>query len=413
MSYFRYEALDRNGKIVMGTMDAPDASVVDARLSQMGYHAQNVTAAPALNRKPANGAQSAKTLTPVPGVQPQDVSKRGGAGAKELALFFRQFAALVRSGIPLFQALDNLGPRTAQPALRDTAKEMTDAVRGGGRISDVMEKYPRLFAPHVVSSVRSGELGGFLDIVLDEIALDYEQDLAFYKGMWLPKAFIFQGLIAIAIAQPLFPTLFPNAQFGQYLFLVVVRNLPIAAVLMLIARLIYLRYQQPDKLRDRDALALRVPVFGDLARQKALASFVRTLRRLFHAGLQPISAWEGAMNVASNTIIREKLVESYGLMQHGMALHDAFTATGLFANETEQLLATGVLSGQMVDMLDRVAEFYQNNVDRAFSHARFWMYRLGITATIILVGVLLIMMFKSYFAAVFGFTKDFMPEAGV
>ncbi len=400
MSYYRYEAIDRNGKIVMGTMDAPDESMVNARLSQMGYRPQAVTAAPGGSR-PANGAGGTKTIPPGGQAPPMGSAKVGSAGAKDMALFFRQFAALVRSGIPLYQALDNLGPRTIQPALRQTSAEMAENVRSGARISDVMERYPQLYAPHVVASVRSGELGGFLEIVLDEIAHDYEQELAFYKGMWLPKAFVVQAFIAIAIAQPLFPTLFPNAEFGRYFFLAFVRNLPIALVLLLLLRLFLRRMQRPDKLRQRDAFALKVPVFGDLARQKALASFVRTLRRLFNAGLQPITAWEGAMNVASNTIIREKLSDSHEMMRKGMAVHDAFTATGLFANETEQLLATGVVSGQMVDMLDRVAEYYQNNVDRAFTHARFWMYRLGIIATIILTGVLLIMMMKTYFAGIF------------
>jgi type IV pilus assembly protein PilC len=158
-------------------------------------------------------------------------------------------------------------------------------------------------------------------------------------------------------------------------------------------------------------MALKTPVFGDLARQKALASFVRTLRKLFAAGLGPITAWEGAMHVAPNVVIREKLIEAYDMMQHGVALHDAFSATGLFANETEQLLATGVVSGQMVQMLDRVAEYYQDNVDRAYSSARFWMFRLASTMVIVLMGALVITLIISYFSSVFSFVDEFLPEA--
>jgi type IV pilus assembly protein PilC len=169
--------------------------------------------------------------------------------------------------------------------------------------------------------------------------------------------------------------------------------------------------QEPENREKRDKLALRIPVFGDLARQKALASFVRSLRKLFAAGLGPITAWEGAMNVAPNVVIRDKLIEAHGMMQKSVALHDAFTATGLFANETEQLLATGVVSGQMVQMLDRVAEYYQDNVDRAYSSARFWMFRLAFTMCIILVGALVIMLMSSYFSSVFKWVDDFLPEA--
>ena len=117
------------------------------------------------------------------------------------------------------------------------------------------------------------------------------------------------------------------------------------------------------------------------------------------------------MNVAPNTVIRGTLVEAYDMMQHGVALHDAFSATGLFANETEQLLATGVVSGQMVPMLDRVAEYYQDNVDRAYSSARWWMYRFAGVATLILMGALMIMVVINYFSSVFSFTDNFMPEA--
>src|SRR5512135_581401 len=141
MAFYRYEAVDRAGKTVMGTMDAPTESEVTARLSQMGYEPQAVI--------PAPGTRARTTALPTPAAQPSSASKRGGASAKDLAVFFRQFAALSRAGISLYQALDNLGPRTPQPALSKTAHEMAEAAHSGGRISDVMEQYPRLFAPHV------------------------------------------------------------------------------------------------------------------------------------------------------------------------------------------------------------------------------------------------------------------------
>ncbi|HXG22958.1 MAG TPA: type II secretion system F family protein [Chthonomonadales bacterium] len=400
MSFFRYEAIDRAGKTVIGTMDADSESVVSARLMQMGYRPQRIIPSPTAPARIKAGAQTASRMT-VP-----DVSRLGGAGPKDLALFFRQFAALVRSGITLYQALDNLGPRTANPALARTAREMAETAHNGGRISDVMERYPRLYAPHVVASVRAGELGGFLEIVLDEIAYDYEQEIAFYKGMWLPKLLVIQGLLALAIAQPLFPTLFPDNRLPDYLRLVFLRNIPITIGLLLLFRLWYAWMQAPTCRAKRDALVLRVPVFGDLARQRSLAAFVRMLRRLFAAGIGPIGAWEGAMNVAPNAVIRAKLIEAYAMIRQNIPLHEAFIATGLFANQAEQLLATGVLSGQIVDMLDRVAEYYQDNVQRAFDSARFWMYRLGFSIFLALSGAVLILLTKTYFDSIFRFAES-------
>jgi type II secretory pathway component PulF len=398
MSLYLYEAVDRSGKVVNGAMDAPDEAMVTARLSQMGYQAQWVKPSP----RNSAGKRRASAKTAVV-TQPLTANLKG-ATPRENALFFRQFAALVRSGISLYQALDHLQPRTRHPSLAQTVTEMREAARSGGRISDVMERYPRLYAPHVVGTVRAGELGGFLEIALDEIALEYEQEIAFYKGMWLPKALVAQALIAIAVGQPAFPTLFPNAQFLEFLKLVFLRNLPILGLIFLLAHLFLQRMQQPQSRERRDALILKTPVFGSLARQRSLAAFVRMLRRLYAAGIGPMIAWEGAMNVVPNTVIREKLAEALKQIETGnVPMHDAFARTGLFADETEALLATGVVSGQMTQMLDRVAEYYQDSVERAFHHARFWMYRIGISLFILTTGILFIILVKSYFTGIFEF----------
>jgi type IV pilus assembly protein PilC len=412
MSFYRYEAVDRSGKTVNGTMDAPNESEVNARLAQQGFSPLKVTPAPTNGAKSQSVPGKAVTLQQIPvKASSAPESKLGGAGAKDQALFFRQFAALVRSGITLYQALEHLGPRTMQPALRQTAHEMAVAAHSGEQISSVMEKYPRLFARHIVASVRAAETGGFIEIVLDEIALDYEQEMAFYKGAGLLKAMLVQGIIAIAIGQPVFPHLFPPpSHWGTYFMLVFLRNLPIAGALLLGLKWWLKRLNEPENLMKRDSLLLKLPVFGDLVRQHALSSFVRMLRKLFQAGVSPITAWEGAMWVTPNAVIREKLVESHGMMQHNVPLHDAFSATGLFANETEQLLATGMVSGQMVDMLDRVAEYYQNNVDRAFGQSRFWMQRLAFSGAIALAGTLVIWLTVVYYQSVFEYPAKLFPE---
>src|SRR5437867_2523864 len=115
MAYFRYEATDRSGKTVLGTMDAGTESEVNSRLGQMGYSPRSITATSAVAQRPST---SASTI-------------RSGASPKELSLFFRQFAALVRSGITLYQSLENLGPRTGNPALSEAARQMAEAAHHG------------------------------------------------------------------------------------------------------------------------------------------------------------------------------------------------------------------------------------------------------------------------------------------
>lgn len=397
MPLFRYEALDRNGNVVAGAMDAPDANEVAARLAQKGYSNPAVVAAP---RADAGAKRRTSSRT-----EPEEAAM-GGATARDMAVLFRQMASLLRAGITPHQAAANLAAQTRQPALAHSLRAMAEAARTGGTLSEVMERYPRLYAPHHVGTVRAGESGGFLEIAMDEIAQEAERELAFYKGIWLARMLVVQGVLAIAIAQPLFPTLFPNAQFGTYLVLVLLRNLPIAAALILCGRLFSQWLRSPERRTLRDEWLLRLPVFGDLTRQWSLAAFVRMLKRLYQAGLGPAAAWEGAMHVAPNAVIRDRLIAAGAAVRAGVPLHEAFTNTGLFANETEQLLATGVLSGQVVEMLDRIEDYYQNNVEQATTAARFALWRVAVTAALLLGGVLLIMMVRTYFQAVFDFTKD-------
>ncbi len=391
---FRYEVADSSGKVLSGVMAAPDEQTVTTRLSQQGFRVLQV-----IPRASGHGPHVQRTGASV---------RTRRVGPSDRALFFRQLASLVRAGISPFAALSDLSPRLGNPTLREASASMCAGAHAGQNLWSAMEQYPSLFAPHVVATVRAGETGGFLDIALDEIALEAEEETAFYKGMWLPKVLILQQVIALAIAQPLFPTLFPNNEPVRYLGLVFLRNIPIAVAVAAIVRWIWFRLHAPKAAHIRDRWTLRVPIFGDLARQRSLAAFIRMLRRLYAAGLMPMNAWEGATQVVPNMVIRARLEDAQAMMQKGVPLHDAFRATGLFANEAEQLIATGVASGEVVEMLDRVADYYQNNVQRAFDASRFWMYRLAFAFFLAVSGVVVAMMAKTYFDAVFNFTKDWV-----
>jgi len=295
---------------------------------------------------------------------------------------------------------------------------MADAARAGGRVSDVMEKYPRIFEDHIVGLVRAGELGGFLEISLSEIALTYEQNLALFKGAWIPKMMATQGLFALALIIPAFPDLIGNYDLDKGIGPGIATYLMHEAILLPLAFLIiqgvkfgWNRMQLPALRRTRDELILRVPPFGDLHRQAALAAFIRMLRRLYHAGIGPVPAWEGATQTASNVVIRERLAASYEMMQRGTTLPDAFAATGLFHGNIENMLMTGHLSGQVVESLDQIAEFYQDRVDEASKKARFGIMRMGILALLILGGITAAWAMKSYFAAIFNVVdKNFSTD---
>ncbi len=470
MNFF-YEATDSSGKTVMGRLDAGSETEVRQRLQQMGYQPQAVapngsqqTLQPlnanyAASDSPVNqhltshqmsGAGVGKTLARTHGgstalrssgiilsgnaarttvahgagvstgvttsrARTANVSQLGGVNDRDRLFFFQQLASLVKSGMSIFAALDNLGPRTQNRSLNQVASEMADAARNGGRVSVVMERYPRIFEDHIVGLVRAGELGGFLEISLSEIALNYEQNLALFKGAWIPKLMATQGIFALALVIPAFQDLLGNIDLDKGLGPGVVKYLQHEAILLPLTFLIiyavkyaWSRMQLPGLRHKRDSLILRVPPFGDLHRQAALAAFIRMLRRLYHAGIGPVPAWEGATQTSSNVVIRDRLAASYDMMQRGVALPDAFAATGLFNGNIEQLLVTGHLSGQVVESLDQIAEYYQERVDEAAKKARFGMFRIGVVALLVLGGMTALWAVKSYFGALFSFVdKNF------
>jgi type II secretory pathway component PulF len=337
-------------------------------------------------------------------------STLGGVKTKDLQLFFQQLASLIRSGMTVYAALDNLAGRTRNPNLARTVREMAERAHTGGRISDVMEHYPRIYSESLVGKVRAGELGGFLEIALAEIADDFQKNIALYRTAWVPKMLAVQALFTLAIAQPLFTALFASmdikANMELYLRLLLLRNLPIALALYGLILFGGRWLQLPQNRRLRDSWSLRIRPFGPLQRQVALANFLRNLRRLYAAGVSPAAAWEGAMNTASNVVIREELTSAYTMMQQGASLPDAFAATGLFADPVEQLIATGHQSGEVVEMLDQAVNYYQARADEAAGKARFAMLRLGILAMLILGGATTCWLAYSYFHGIFKFVDD-------
>jgi type II secretory pathway component PulF len=463
MNFF-YEATDSSGQTIMGRLDASTEAEVRQRLQQMGYTAAAVApnpaqqtlqplppqppaaalsaqvtavqpAAGALRSAPAhatvaqagartggiilagNAARTSGTVAQTTAsvartgshAPPRtDLSKLGGVNDRDRLFFFQQLASLVKSGITIYAALDNLAPRTPNKNLSQVTHEMADAARNGGRVSDVMERYPRIFEDHIVGLVRAGELGGFLEIALSEIALNYEQNVALFKGAWIPKMMAVQGLYVLALAIPLFPDFVYNANWDQGVGPSIRQYLIHEAVLMPATYLFiqsvrfgWAHFQLPQWRRFRDEISLRVPPYGDLHRQSALSAFVRMLRKLYHAGIGSAAAWEGAMHTASNVVIRERLAASYDMMQRGVSLPDAFVATGLFTGNIEQLLMTGHVSGQVVESLDQIAEFYQERVEEATERSRQAMFRAGRIAMFILGGATLAWLLHSCYAGVF------------
>lgn len=457
---YLYEAVDASGRTVMGKLDAVDEGEVRRKLMQMGYRPQTVAATrpvgsvvappqasrssiavatPPAQSRMQTGAQNAtrssgitlagnaakvgarttsqsqsRTSTAAPShfllnpVNP-NASKLGGVSTRDQAFFFQQLASLVKSGMTIYAALDNLAARTPHKNLAQTAREMAEAARKGRRVSEIMEIYPRIYPDHIAGMVRAGETGGFLEIALAEIALNFEQNIALYKGMWLPKLLAAQSLYLIPIMGPLMPCLLHSMNLAANVRLYLMWEmilLPLTALLHLAILYGMKRARLPQYRRFVDQMSLRIPAIGNLQRTVALSAFVRMLRRLHQAGVAPIDAWECAMNTADNVVIRERLATSYQMMNNGASFADAFAGTGLFDSQIENLVITGQHSGEIVESLDRAADFYQDRVYEETTKTRRAMMSFGVTTMLILGGGAMLWFVKSYFAGIFNFVDE-------
>ncbi|MCS6775685.1 MAG: type II secretion system F family protein [Chloroherpetonaceae bacterium] len=442
---FFYEAVDAQGQRTVDKMEARDAMELERTLARRGYRVVSVAPVPnalvpaatgqtgALKPEPARwrrGNTSSRDVAVVLAGNAASVAREGrspaGAvvlagrvSAQEQMLFFQQLAQLVRSGMTVHAALDHLGPRVSSAHLSRAAEQMAQAAQRGERISDVMAAAPEVFPEHVVGLVRAGEMGGFLEIALDEVARGYERNIALYRGTWLPRMMATQAFFLLALALPLFPTLLRVSDTGvwdlaanlqEYLRVVLLRNLPVAAAVYYGIRWCAARVQMPSLRRVLDTWALRVPLSGDLQRYEALSGFLQTLGRLYHAGVAPIHAWEGAACTAGNTVLRERLIAAGGRVQQGASLPEAFAATGLFDHAVEQLLVTGHYSGQVESALESAAALYRAQAEEAAKRTRLALLRLGTLALLLFGGAAVLWMAKTYFSGIFQMVERMFPE---
>jgi type IV pilus assembly protein PilC len=448
-NYF-YEATDGSGQTVLGKVDAANEQDAHRRIIAMGYRPKSVALNPASSQ--ASLADSITLMgAPQAGLRPQQgqvqtaaVQNRSVIGgnlqepdwgipvavrrpvaapddrgntqavkSSELMSFFQMLAPLVKSGMTIFAALDNVASRFKEPTLAKIAGEAAKHIRAGGSFSDTLACYPRVFPDHIVAMVRAGEIGGFLEIVLAEISLNYEQNVALYRGVNLMKAWIVQAFVTLAVVIPLFPSILNSEDIKANLALYFKREmiiLPIFAVLFAVGYLLNRRMQSLEMRRWRDRISLKLPAFGNLQRLSALASFIRMLRKLHQAGVGHIQAWEAAMNTADNSVIREQLSSVYMMVNRGASLSEALAATKLFGDNIEQIVVTGELSGTVNESLDRAADIYVERVQDAHKAARAEMWRITRVTVLVVGGAALLWTMKSYFAAVFHFADGFSAE---
>jgi type IV pilus assembly protein PilC len=362
---YAYKVRDREGKMAAGAMEAESEEAVVTRLRQMGY-------AP-ISIEPEKGA-GLKAELRLPGTS--------GVKLKDLALFSRQFATMINSGLSLLRALTILGEQTSNRRLGGVITQVRAEVETGSSLSAALARHPKGFNRLYVSMVRAGEIGGFLDQVLVEVADTFEKEVELRgkirSAMTYPVV-VFIMVIGIVAAMlifivPTFQNLYTSlggtlplptrmlmsaSNILRRFFLVVVL---LAGVLAFLFR----RWKASRKGRYRwDWFKLKVKVFGPLFHKSALSRFSRTLSTLIRSGVPILQALEIVGETVNNEVISRAVRDVQDSVREGESLATPLSKHSAFPAMVVQMLAVGEETGALDTMLSKVADFYDQEVEAA------------------------------------------------
>jgi len=434
MSLFRYEAVDRTGKVVLGAMNAADEQQVAQRLAAMGYALKAV--------HPAGDAQRAAARPAVPTRQVGfPVSVESVVPPGSLARFYRQLATLVRAGMAVGQALDELTRTARHRKLRRVCQEMLQRVRSGEKLSGAMAGYPRVFPVHATGLIWGGELGGYLDIALDEAATEIEQEARDRRyasiGWFVAKislflvilsvpAFDLKGLLIRGLGEAAKLAGNPNPQPGAGDFIPagitqdqILRGMAAGYwsafkevcvplfIAWIVVALIWHRLKRVPSVRSLlDACLLWVPVWGRLHRERAIERFLKSLYQLYKSGVAPAQAWSAASTSVRNSEIARRLRSlDRELRRPGGTLVQAFAQSGVFPEEDLGMIASGERAGSVPEMLERLSSYHADAASSAKTKGRMLSFEALVLPIIIATGYLLIRMVQGYFNFVFNAPK--------
>jgi len=301
---------------------------------------------------------------------------------KDLVIFTRQFSTMIDAGLPLVQGLTILAEQTENPTFRKLLKQVVGDVESGASLNEALKKHPHVFDDLFVHLVAAGEVGGILDIILQRLAVYIEKAEKLksqIKGaMTYPIVVMVIATVVLAVIMifviPVFQEMFEGSGNALPLPTQMVVNLShftveyilhiIVSVIALFVGFKYFRKTAFGK-RSTDALALKLPVFGPLLKKVAVARFTRTLGTMISSGVPILDALEICAKTSGNVILEEVVMEVRADVSEGQTMAEPLSQNEIFPNMVTQMIAVGEATGALDAMLDKIADFYDDEVDVA------------------------------------------------
>ncbi len=398
MPQFEFRGTSRTGQAVTGTRAAPSREALDAVLRR-----EQIT--------PTRIVEKGREIAvPKPKVA-------GRVSAKELAVFTRQFSVMIDAGLPLVQCLEILSSQQENKAFAKALVGVRSSVESGSTLANALRQYPKIFDDLYSNMVEAGETGGILDTILQRLSTYIEKAVklkrAVQSAMIYPVAVIViaGGVIFLLLWKvvPIFATLFAGMQVTLPLPTRIVIGLstaiaqfalPIIILVVLAFFGLKYYYATPNGRMTIDSLQLKVPLLGSLMRRIGVARFTRTLGTLITSGVPMLEALNITAHTAGNAVIEKAILEVRRAIEAGRTIVDPLRETGVFPNMVVQMIGVGEQTGALDAMLQKVADFYEDEVDAAVGDLLTAMEPMIILVLGVVVGGVVISMYLPLFTLI-------------
>ncbi len=361
MATFVYNAVDSTGRAIKGKVDADSEQVVLAKLHEQHFHIVSVNEARA-------------------GMKFALAGKAGKVKLQSLVVFSRQFATMIDAGIPIIKCLDILENQTKDEALKTVLNATRKDVKGGLSLTDAISKHPAVFSKLYVNMIRAAEIGGILDVILDRLAGFLEKEMEIrgkiksammYPTIVLVFAFIMVAAL-LTFVLPKFKEIFSSMNvdmppvtqalfdssdwFRAYWYVVV--------LLGIVGSVAFKQYDKTTKGHyNIDKLKLKLPIVGDLSLKLSISRFTRTFGTLIASGVPMMRSMEIIGETSGNAVLAEAVANARVSIREGAKISAPLASSGLFPAMVTHMIDVGEETGRLSEMLTKVSDFYDDEVD--------------------------------------------------
>ncbi len=395
MAVYLWEGKNRSNQVQKGELEAVSEDAVRAHLNRMRIVPSKI------KKKPKDLFENVAFLQPK-------------VKEKDIIIFARQFSTMIDAGLPIIQCLDILQAQQENATFKKMLKEIKDGVESGSTLAETLKKYPNQFDNLFVNMVSAGEAGGILDVILKRLS-GYMEKAARLKrkvkgAMVYPAITISVAVIVVAVILvfviPVFQEMFADfgsALPGPTLIVIAISNFVKSKIHYIIGACIlfaiaFKQYYKTDKGKlTVDAFVLKLPVFGLLLRKVAVAKFTRTMGTMLSSGVAILEALDIVAKTSGNRIIENAIYSVRSGIAEGRTMADPLSSSGVFPAMVCQMISVGESTGALDAMLEKIADFYDEEVDQAVENLTAMIEPMMIVFLGIIIGGLIVAMYLPIF----------------